>query len=359
MTDPTANPAFSGIKLPTFDDLVSNHARAASALEQLAHDLWAELNKLGIDTSPAMRIRMLAQRARAHMTDLQSRQRQVHALRWEGSGAQYCTVSGTFWELRDPSLPTPSPRPGEPPPDLVPPDLAHLSYELQSANLLPRRGRLRPDGTPFSREEDAVLSWMEVHRETILQEARRWNISPQAIVAAIGWEAIENPQPFRHPIPAGSGWGKIHQRLARWATGPGKVHTDFPLVKQIEKRGYLPRRSLGDRESILSTDKGSIKYIAAIMGGFADVTERDGRYNIRNDVPMLTQLYQGSDLVKWEGDLRRKPTGEPLRPGNEMAVWAQKHPEFLAAALEKQPGSFTFPPQPSPQPTPGTSPTPP
>lgn len=204
MTDPTANPAFSGIKLPVFDDLVTSHTRAAPALEQLAHDLWAELNKLGVDTSPALRIRTLAQRLHSHSTELQRRQRQVHELQ-QGGGTQHCTTSGIFWELKEVSLPTPSPQPGQPPPDL-----AELSYELMSANLLPRRGRLRADGTPFSRAEDAVLSWMEVYRETILQEAARWRISPKAIVAAIAWEAIDNPQPFRHPIPAGSGLGRIH-----------------------------------------------------------------------------------------------------------------------------------------------------
>ncbi|WP_326687021.1 hypothetical protein OIE63_07555 [Streptomyces sp. NBC_01795] len=353
MTDPTANPAFSGIKLPVFDDLVTSHTRAAPALEQLAHDLWAELNKLGVDTSPALRIRTLAQRLHSHSTELQRRQRQVHELQ-QGGGTQHCTTSGIFWELKEVSLPTPSPQPGQPPPDL-----AELSYELMSANLLPRRGRLRADGTPFSRAEDAVLSWMEVYRETILQEAARWRISPKAIVAAIAWEAIDNPQPFRHPIPAGSGLGRIHPRLARWATGPGKIHTDFPLVKQIEARGYLPPRSLAERESILSTDEGSIKYIAAIMGAFADVAEQDGRHNIRNHVPMLTQLYQGWDLRKWEEELRHKPDGEKPGWGDDMAEWAEKNPEFLTAALEKQPGPTpTFPAPAPPAPTPGPSPAP-
>ncbi|MEV4741008.1 hypothetical protein [Streptomyces sp. NPDC049555] len=271
-------------------------------------------------------------------------------------------LDSALQRLQRNASPTPSPQPGLAPPS----DPAHLSYELWGANLLPRPGRLRPDGTPFSREEDAVLSWIEAHRETILREARKWNISPQAIVAAISWEAIENPQPFRHPIPAGTGLGRIHQRLARWATGPGKVHTDFPLVKQVEDRGYMPRTGLAHRESLLSSDEGSIRYIAAIMGAFADVTDRDGRFGIRYDVPMLTQLFQGSDLEKWERRLlQMRQTGTTrLEPGNDMALWAKSHPDFLNAAIPLRPWATdpvpsTPSPEPStPVPTPGSSPTP-
>ncbi|NSC25076.1 hypothetical protein FM076_29515 [Streptomyces albus subsp. chlorinus] len=360
MTDPTADPNFSGIKQPVFDDLVGSHGRAASALEQLAQDLWAELNRMGIDTSPATRLRGLAQRVRTQATDLQARQSRVHAMQQEGSGgAPYRTPSGTFWEVGEAA--TPSPRPGAPPPT----DPARLSYELWNANFLPRPGRLRPDGTPFSREEDAVLSWIETNKQTIIEEARKWNISPQAVAAAIAWEAMENVQPFRHPIPAKSGLGRVHQRFARWATGPGKVHTDFPLVKQVEDRGYLPRQGLAEREALLSSSKGSITYIAAIMGAFADSADRDGRYHIRYDVPALTHLFQGSDLEQWERRLREKPRDEPLSPKNPMAEWAKRNRVFLDSAMplrpwDKDPTPTTPTPQPppTPEPTPGPSPTP-
>jgi len=361
MTDPAANPDFSGVKQPAFDSLVRSHVSAASALDRLAGELRGQLNKLGVDTSPALRLRELGRRVRAQATELQTRQGRVHAMQQDGKGAQLCTPSGTFWSL--PEAGTPSPRPGTPPPA----DPATLSYELWDANFLPRPVRLRPDGKPFSREENAVLAWIDAHRETIIQEAARRNISPQAIAAAIAWEAMENVQPFRHPIPAGSGLGRVHQRLARWATGPGKIHTDFPLVKQVEERGYLPRTGLAERESLLSSDKGSIKYIAAIMGAFADAADKDGHYNIRYDTPMLTQLFQGSDLKKWEtrlAELRAQKYPE-LSAENPMPEWAKRNQVFLDAAVPQRPWKTDPAPQkpvpqppPSPAPTPGTSPSP-
>ncbi|CAL9343423.1 hypothetical protein [Streptomyces sp. enrichment culture] len=362
MTSPSGNPDFSGAKLPAFDNLTSSHGRAAAALEQLAQDLWAQLDRMGADTSAAVEIRDLARRVRDRVTDLQARQGRVHAMQASGKGS-VCTAAGIFWPVSEAAVP--SPRPGTPPPS----DPAALSYELWNANFLPRTERLRSDGKPFSREENAVLSWISVHRTTIIEEARKRNISPQAIVAAISWEAMENVQPVRHPIPAGSGLGSINQRLARWATGPGKVHTDFPLVKQVEERGYMPRKSLAEREALLSTDEGSIKYIAAIMGAFADSTDRDGRFKIRYDVPRLTHLYQGTDLERWEDHLRRKPRGEPFRTGNEMAEWAGRNRLFLDEAVPLQPWDenpvpLTPKPEqpptrtPTPTPTPGARPTP-
>lgn len=74
---------------------------------------------------------------------------------------------------------------------------------------------------------------------------------------------------------------------------------------------------------------------------------------------MLTQLYQGWDLRKWEEELRHKPDGEKPGWGDDMAEWAEKNPEFLTAALEKQPGPTpTFPAPAPPAPTPGPSPAP-
>lgn len=360
MTTPSGNPEFSGAKQPAFDNLTRSYVRAASALEQLARDLWAQLDRMGADTSSAVEIRDLARRVRGRVTDLQARAGRVHAMQNSGKGSVH-TAEGIFWPLNEAA--TPSPRPGMPPPS----DPALLSYELYDANYLPRTERLRPDGKPFSAEENAVLSWISAHRATIVEEARKWNISPQAIVAAISWEAMKNVQLARHPVPAGSGLGHLNKRLARWATGPGKVHTDFPLVKQVEARGYLPRRSLAEREALLSTDEGAIKYIAAIMGAFADSTDRDGRFHIRYDVPKLTHLYQGTDLKQWEDHLRHKPPGEPFRTGNDMSEWAARNRVFLDESLplrpwEKDPVPHTPAPTPeqphTPRPTPGTCPTP-
>ncbi|MGP3977972.1 hypothetical protein ACTWQF_28935 [Streptomyces sp. 8N114] len=360
MTYPAGNPNFSGVKQPAFDHLVSRHARAAFLLEQLAGDLWEEIVRLDIDTSPALRLREVARRVRDQATELQTRQSRVQAMQQQRSGAKLCTVSGTYWEL--PETATPTPQPGQPPPG----DPANLSIELWDANFLPRAGRRHPDGTPFTREEDAVLSWMDAHRETIIKEARKWNISPQAIAAAIAWEAMENVKAIPAQNLAGSGIGRIVKQAS---FGPGKVHVDFPLVNQVEERGYLPRRSVSERESLLRTDEGSIRYIAAIMGAYSKVTEDKGRghYNIRYDVPMLTQLYQGSDLAQWEkalGEREKNNNWGKLNPENPMPEWAMKNQEFLNTAMPLRPWETDptpaepIPPA-NPAPRPGPSPTPP
>ncbi|MEU2723263.1 hypothetical protein [Streptomyces smyrnaeus] len=360
MSYPVGNPNFSGVQQPAFDHLVSRHGRAAFVLEQLAGDLWWELQRLNIDTSPAMRLRTLAQRVRSQATELQTRQSRVHAMQRQRSGAKLCTPGSIYWELPETAVPTP--QPGHPPPT----DPAKLSIELWDANLLPRAGRKRSDGTPFSPEEDAVLSWMAAHRESIIAEARKWNISPQAIAAAIAWEAMENVKGIPANQIAGSGIGSIVKKAS---FGPGKVHVGAPLVNQVEERGYLPRRTVQERESLLTTDEGSIQYIAGIMGAFSKVTEDSGKghYNIRYDVPMLTQLYQGRDLAQWEADLderaRERRLGEKLVPGNSMPQWAMRNQEFLNAAVPLRPWKTQpTPPEPIPpavpQPSPGLSPTP-
>ncbi|MBO8183977.1 hypothetical protein [Streptomyces spirodelae] len=362
MTHPVGNPNFSGAKMPAFDTLVSRHARAAFLLEQLAGDLWEELNRMRVDTSPAPRVRTLAQRVRTQTTELQTRQTRVHHMQKTGDGAQLCTVEGTFWKLPEDAVPTPVP--GQPPPT----DPVELSIELWDANLLPRAGRLRPDGTPFSPKEDAVLSWIAAHRESIIAEARKWNISPQAIAAAIAWEAMENVKGIPTGMLAGTGVGT---EVKNASFGPGKVHVDFPLVNQIENRGYLPRRAVWEREKILKSDEGSIRYIAAIMGAYSKVTDdkAKGHYNIRYDVPMLTQLYQGSDLEQWEAALARRRASNDwgkLDPQNPMALWSQRNQAFLDAALPKdpwkvdpEPATPVRPPgPPAPPSSPSTTPVP-
>ncbi|MEU6578130.1 hypothetical protein [Streptomyces sp. NPDC046805] len=266
---------------------------------------------------------------------------------------------------------TPSPRPGQPPVpphqpqlsdgvwDLVPPPM-NLSYELQDAYgyTLPYTD---PNGTKYSRRADAVLSWIEAHQQTINEEARRQGIDPRAIVAAIAWEALVNVHPY-NPIPPTSPVG------ARTSVGPGKVHMNTALVKYVEEHGYMPRVSLAERERILSTEEGSIRYIAAIMRANADATERAGygRYHPRDNIPLLTQVYQGgtpgrgqdSDPGTWEQYLRGKQ-GKDIHFENDMAKWSAEHPEFLNDALRPwQPGDAPPPQLRTPTPGPGPSPTP-
>ncbi len=271
------------------------------------------------------------------------------------------TPAGTLSQLQE--SPTPQPRPGPPVTPVLQPAAENLSWELQDSMFLPPP--YVPPGVSlwgYSPEEKAVLSWMQAHRDTILQEARARNIAPQAIVAAIAWEALKNPQfhlPFIPPMPGDI----LHQ-----STGPGKVHIDSAIVNQIEHRGYLPVQDVTDRASMLSTPEGAIKYIAAIMGAYADVEDRVTNHNpaedIRDNVPVLTNLYQGSDLDRWESYLRRG--GRPTY-GNPMANWAADpfYQQFLNAALVGPDGSVPATPSPGPRvppqpvtPQPGPSPTP-
>ncbi|MFD5384397.1 hypothetical protein ACFWMG_05370 [Streptomyces sp. NPDC127074] len=228
-----------------------------------------------------------------------------------------------------------------------------LSYELWFAGHLPYPS-VDPDGSKYSRDQDAVLSWIELNRNTIFQEAQRRNIDPKAIVAAIAWEGmVNNWQPFPSPIPP-----NVPAPLGRHAIGPGKVHIDTAVVKQIEDRGYLPRRGLFEREAKLATPEGSIQYIAAIMGAYADVADKEGRHgNIRNRPEILSDLFQGSDLETWQRHLKRKPPGEGFTPGNDMGKWTAKNGGFLNDALRLWEGQqSTSPPATR---MPGTSPNPP
>jgi hypothetical protein len=310
MSDPTTDPNFSGIKMPAFDHLVGSHARATGLLDQLAHDLWVELRQVGVDASPALRVRALAGRMGSLDVDLRWRQARVHSMEQQGAGLELRTPTGTFWAV--PAEPRAQPGPTQ-----APREKADLSDELAEAEHLSMPS-VDPDGTRFSPDQDAVLSWIELNRDTILREARARNVPPEAIAAAVAWEAIEND----HGI-LGTNWG------------PGKVHADEDLVHQLEARGYLPHMTDEQRAAYLKTDAGAIKYIAAIMGGFSDVTERDGRFpSIRNNIPMLTQAYQGYDLETWAQTVREKRTGTDWDPGNDMPLWLQDHPEFVHAIGE-------------------------
>ncbi|MFC9201320.1 hypothetical protein ACFT79_09375 [[Kitasatospora] papulosa] len=219
----------------------------------------------------------------------------------------------------------------------VPPDWSWeftLSLELWGAYNLPFPS-VDPDGTRFSRRENAVLSWLELHRETILKEAKARNISPQAIAAAIAWEALENPSPTMAPI--GATW-----------SGPGKVHfvDHNTVVLEVEQKTWLkgnrlPAQTEEQRAKILATPEGSIRYIAAIMEGYANVTDQSPCYkSIRYDVGMLTQLYQGGKGLKaWHARLqeKQKEGDMSLKPENPMPVWAAASKRFLDLAMPVKP----------------------
>lgn len=67
---PPMPPNFIGVRRPNFDELERQHRRAAERLDRCAYVLWLELKEAGLDTSPATRIRELANRVRVQARDL-------------------------------------------------------------------------------------------------------------------------------------------------------------------------------------------------------------------------------------------------------------------------------------------------
>jgi hypothetical protein len=312
-------PGFSAIKQPTFDHLVGAHVRVHPQLDELARELWTLLRRLGVDPSPARRIDSLATTIRRQAAQLVDRQRMAKSM--ENATGPYgmplprpAGPDGTYWVGT---------------PDVTPDNEdSALSFELGDAYAL-GMPRVDPYGLRFSRREAAVLAWVERHQADVLQQAEQYGIPPEAIVAAIAWEAMENVHsPFAQGVAQGLGVAS--------ARGPGKVHFDGDLARQTERRGYLPRLTDEQRAKVLATDTGSIRYIAATMRALADASRNGGgnAYDIRNNVPLLLQAYQQYDVEGWERQVREQArTGQPLTPGNPMAVWAQQNPAFLAAAV--------------------------
>lgn len=194
-----------------------------------------------------------------------------------------------------------------------------ISYELADAPMMsPTTKR------PVSEDEGRVLLWLRDQQNLIVFAEQRYRVDRRAIAAAIAWEALENAKPA---------W------LAPRSVGPGKPQykegfffEGRPLTKEVEEAGYLPRRTLEERKKLLSTAGGSIEYIAAIMAALADVAAEYG-YALRRNPALLTHVYNSSSLRGWREHLAKKPKGEPLRPGTRMALWTEKHLDFLEEAV--------------------------
>jgi hypothetical protein len=184
----------------------------------------------------------------------------------------------------------------------------YISFELSDAWDLPRPSGLYGG---MSQAQLQVLSWLQAHVSEIAAAEKRWKVDRRAIAAAIAWEALENVWP-----------------ASRRAVGPGKVHYESSVVEQVEEAGYLPKRSKAQRRALLETPSGAIEYIGAIMAGLADVAAQFG-YNIRCNVPILTNEYQGRDLEQWRAHLARRQAGAPLEPGNTMGIWSRENMAYL------------------------------
>jgi hypothetical protein len=192
------------------------------------------------------------------------------------------------------------------------PAAGHISFELSDAWDLPRPMDPPAGLTPA---ELQVMSWLQAHQHEIADVERRRHVDRRAIAAAIAWEALKNPLPF-----------------SVRAVGPGKVHFRTNVVHEIEAAGYLPVHTDAQRMAILETPAGAIEYIGAIMQAQADIAASFG-WDIRRNVPILTNEYQGSDLSHWRAHLAAKVPGAPLEAANDMALWAGPNIPYLEAGV--------------------------
>ena len=203
----------------------------------------------------------------------------------------------------------------------------------------------------LSPNEMQVFALLRDLRPEILQAARKHRVTPQAIAGAIAWEALENPRSFS---ARSVGLGKVHLynyskvgAVIGFATGGfgGALRhgLDFrALPVEIEERNYVPKRTYGERRHLLATREGAIEYIAGIMDAIADSATNAGFEDIRNNAPILTNVYQAHTLASWEEYLKRKPPGTRFEAGNEMALWVKAHATFLEEAV----GSIDVPERP-------------
>lgn len=198
---------------------------------------------------------------------------------------------------------------------------APLSFELE--NLAPTV--CVPSSTPGVTDEEMeklrVSAWLRSEKSAIISVEARFHIDRRAIAGAIAWEALKN----QHRSARAVGLGKMH--LWTWFS----LDT---MAKQTEEAGYLPRRWFPKRMLLLSSVDGAIEYIGASMAAAADMAALYG-YDIREDPPILTNVYQGSDLVEWKEHLAKKTKGEKLTPANPMAIWVGLNLGYLEDAVGK------------------------
>jgi hypothetical protein len=215
-----------------------------------------------------------------------------------------------------------------------------VSFELAEAWKLPAPSAIFA-GT---RAERQVLSWLEIHAATIIAAESKWKIDRRAIAAAIAWEALKNVLPFGI---RGVGPGKVHVTTSRL---PQELRDRLPpalretlrdvegakpsVAEQVELRGLLPKRTEREREAILRTAPGAIDYIGAIMTAIADIADSFG-HDIRCNPAILTNEYNGRDLLAWTAHLAERSDTGPLRPGNPLGIWTEQNLFYLELGVGK------------------------
>jgi len=152
------------------------------------------------------------------------------------------------------------------------------------------------------RQRLEAINIVKSNSKYICQEAKRYNITPDAIAGAILWEALENPydpcdirtgipgkiHPYqRHPLEMGKPTEieKVEQEgRVLWEFGPGPVYGQFHRLPFLQD----PRNAITGIAAIL--DRSASIYEALPITRAA----RDG-INIRNQAGVLGALYQGGN----------------------------------------------------------------
>jgi hypothetical protein len=191
---------------------------------------------------------------------------------------------------------------------------------------------------------------------TVALMSNQYNVTPDAIVGAAFWEAIENPYPVWRSqlapqwggIPSGTKFGIL-----------GKIHvSDQDVAALVERENRVPFKSSDwvKRAKTLANPVNAIQYIAAIMSRSADIYEATANiygnddeyqnrirrpiYNIRDQAGVLAALFQGGgDLDRARafenrrtisfrnyGDYNKSPDAVPQLPDNEkMGSWVSAY----------------------------------
>ncbi len=222
--------------------------------------------------------------------------------------------------------------------------MAHeLTHVVQQTGTVQRKQdisfELEPTATKGSTPREKVKNWLTDRLQLIQAAELKWGVDKRAIAGAIAWEALENvlPSSFRSVGP-----GKVH-----FKSSPVPYKEGDPVSKQVEDKGYLPKQSLDDRKTILSTDSGSINYIGAILKAFADIAATAG-YTIKCDPAILCTFYNGFDLPKAETLFKTKKHPDPLKASPDMmGHWVENNIPYLEDCVGVsglcKPGDFPAP----------------
>jgi len=209
------------------------------------------------------------------------------------------------------------------------------------------------DAPPGATSKERVSRWLIAYRPQIAEAESIYGVDRRAIAGAIAWEALENAPTYPGWMnflarPAPNAPGKLHPASVRGARFInellGSSLADNTVVTEVEKRGLLPRRTFEERLRLLESPLWAIRYVAAIMRGYADVA-RDAGYPGVNQMPdILATFYVGAKdagtLNAAEKSLpAKKARGETLMRGDTMGQWVFDNLPYLEDAIGAPPSA--------------------